>query len=116
MPVPLTPVMKDLVPTGIPGLDDVLNGGFTANRVYLVEGNPGSGKTTMAMQLLLQGEQHQLKSTGLPVAEADVSNRARIRSTHSHATGPATLPREEPRPKQLPRRATFDVKTGQGSR
>jgi|GEM_PF-4716519 len=46
---------KELVPTGIPGLDDVLNGGFTANRVYLVEGNPGSGKTTMAMQLLLQG-------------------------------------------------------------
>jgi circadian clock protein KaiC len=44
-----------LVTTGIPGLDDVLGGGFTPDRVYLVEGNPGSGKTTLALQYLLQG-------------------------------------------------------------
>jgi circadian clock protein KaiC len=53
--IPKELIPKELIPTGIPGLDDVLNGGFTADRVYLVEGNPGSGKTTMAMQLLLQG-------------------------------------------------------------
>ena len=41
--------------TGIPGLDDVLGGGFTPNRLYLVEGNPGSGKTTLALQCLLEG-------------------------------------------------------------
>src|SRR5436189_5031906 len=45
-----------LVATGIPGLDDVLGGGFTPNRVYLVEGNPGSGKTTLALGWLLEGE------------------------------------------------------------
>src|SRR5436190_6034762 len=44
-----------LVPTGIAGLDDILSGGFTPNRVYLIEGDPGSGKTTLAMQFLLQG-------------------------------------------------------------
>jgi circadian clock protein KaiC len=44
-----------LVSTGIPGLDDVLAGGFTPNRLYLVEGNPGSGKTTLALQCLLEG-------------------------------------------------------------
>src|SRR4051812_9070832 len=44
-----------LVATGIPGLDDVLGGGFTPDRVYLVEGNPGSGKTTLALQYLLHG-------------------------------------------------------------
>src|SRR5919202_4542544 len=44
-----------LVATGIPGLDDVLGGGFTPDRVYLIEGNPGSGKTTLALQYLLEG-------------------------------------------------------------
>jgi circadian clock protein KaiC len=41
--------------TGIPGLDDIMGGGFAANRLYLVEGKPGSGKTTLAFQFLLEG-------------------------------------------------------------
>ena len=41
--------------TGITGLDDVLRGGLLANRVYLVEGAPGAGKTTLALQFLLEG-------------------------------------------------------------
>ena len=47
--------MSRLVATGVPGLDDVLGGGLTPDRVYLVEGNPGSGKTTLALQYLLEG-------------------------------------------------------------
>src|SRR4051812_9984422 len=43
------------VATGIDGLDDILHGGLTANRVYLIEGDPGSGKTTLGMQFLMQG-------------------------------------------------------------
>lgn len=42
-------------PTGVVGLDDVLNGGLPANRLYVVEGNPGSGKTTLALQFLREG-------------------------------------------------------------
>ncbi len=41
--------------TGIEGLDYVLGGGFPTNRMYLLEGDPGAGKTTMALQFLLAG-------------------------------------------------------------
>src|SRR5262245_47057568 len=44
-----------LVQSGIAGLDDVLGGGVTPSRIYLVEGNPGSGKTTLGLQILLEG-------------------------------------------------------------
>src|SRR3569623_549176 len=43
------------IETGITGLDNILSGGLTANRLYLVEGDPGSGKTTLALQFLLAG-------------------------------------------------------------
>src|SRR5690349_7862450 len=41
--------------TGIEGLDYILGGGFPIHRMYLVEGDPGAGKTTMALQFLLEG-------------------------------------------------------------
>jgi circadian clock protein KaiC len=41
--------------TGIEGLDYILGGGFPINRMYLLEGDPGAGKTTTALQFLLAG-------------------------------------------------------------
>lgn len=45
----------DLIGTGSPGLDTILQGGLPKGRTYLVEGQPGSGKTTLSMQFLLEG-------------------------------------------------------------
>jgi circadian clock protein KaiC len=41
--------------TGVPGLDDILGGGLTPHRIYLIEGEPGAGKTTAGLQFLLEG-------------------------------------------------------------
>jgi len=43
------------VSTGIRGLDDILAGGLPRHRVHLLEGDPGTGKTTIALQFLLEG-------------------------------------------------------------
>jgi circadian clock protein KaiC len=49
--------VQSIVSTGIPGLDELLRGGLTADRMYLVQGDPGTGKTTLAMQFLMEGRQ-----------------------------------------------------------
>lgn len=43
------------ISTGSAGLDDILGGGLDANRLYLYEGRPGTGKTTAALQFLRAG-------------------------------------------------------------
>ncbi len=43
------------IPTGVPGLDRMLHGGLIPKRPYIVSGSPGSGKTTMLTQFLLEG-------------------------------------------------------------
>lgn len=50
-----SPATSTAVSTGIAGLDTVLCGGLTPHRLYLVEGVPGAGKTTLALQFLLKG-------------------------------------------------------------
>ena len=44
-----------VVSTGLPSLDYILDGGYAFNRVHLLEGEPGSGKTTLGLQFLLDG-------------------------------------------------------------
>ncbi|MES2189889.1 MAG: ATPase domain-containing protein [Pseudomonadota bacterium] len=45
----------ELLSTGVEGLDAILGGGLTTGRIYLIEGEPGTGKTTTGMQFLVQG-------------------------------------------------------------
>lgn len=67
--------------TGIPGLDDILNGGLIEHRLYLVDGNPGSGKTTLALQYLLQGVKEGQKCLYITLSE---TREELIASARSH--------------------------------
>ncbi|MEZ6130900.1 MAG: ATPase domain-containing protein [Planctomycetaceae bacterium] len=53
------------ISTGVATLDDILHGGLTADRLYLLEGTPGTGKTTLGMQFLIEGREQG--ETGLYV-------------------------------------------------
>jgi circadian clock protein KaiC len=55
--------------TGIPGLDEVLHGGLIAEQLYLVDGAPGAGKTTFALQYLLEGARNGEKCTYVTLSE-----------------------------------------------
>ena len=52
---PQDATIDDRVPTGIAGFDEILRGGLPAHRVHLIEGTPGTGKTTIALQFVLDG-------------------------------------------------------------
>jgi circadian clock protein KaiC len=45
----------EFLSTGIPGIDSILGGGLARDRLYLIEGEPGTGKTTLALQFLQEG-------------------------------------------------------------
>ena len=61
--------------TGIAGLDQVLEGGWARNRLHLLEGSPGTGKTTIALQFLLDGAQKG--ETGIYVSLAETEQELR---------------------------------------
>jgi circadian clock protein KaiC len=62
--------------TGIPGFDEVLAGGLIAQRMYLLDGNPGAGKTTFAMQFLMQGVREGEKCLYITLSETVQELRA----------------------------------------
>ena len=56
--------------TGIAGLDDILGGGLPTNHLYLVDGEPGTGKTTLALQFLLEGRRLGEKGLYVTLSES----------------------------------------------
>lgn len=70
------PESTAFISTGIPGLDNILGGGLTKERLYLLEGDPGSGKTTMALQFLVEGAKQGEVVLYITLAENNVELRA----------------------------------------
>ena len=62
--------------SGISGLDDILSGGFSREHVFLVEGAPGTGKTTVALQFLLEGARAGEKGLYITLSETERELRA----------------------------------------
>ncbi|MDB5665914.1 ATPase domain-containing protein [Cypionkella sp.] len=69
------------IQTGTPGLDHVLRGGLAPHRLYLVEGTPGSGKTTLALKFLMAGR--DVGESGLYITLSETEDELRA-VTASH--------------------------------
>lgn len=67
---------KRVAGSGVPGLDEVLEGGYPRDRLFLIQGDPGVGKTTLALQFLLEGR--RLGERGLYITLAET--RAELES------------------------------------
>ncbi|WP_297833875.1 ATPase domain-containing protein, partial [Pseudomonas sp.] len=57
--------------TGITGLDDILSGGLARSHIFLLEGQPGTGKTTVALQFLLAGASIGERSLYITLSETE---------------------------------------------
>lgn len=70
----------EFISTGIHALDSVLGGGVTPHRLYMVEGLPGSGKTTLGLQFLMEGARLSEPTLYITLSETEEEVRAVARS------------------------------------
>ena len=66
--------------TGVSGLDDILSGGLPTGQMYLLEGTPGTGKTTLAMQFIMEGIRHGEEALYITLSESKAELYASARS------------------------------------
>ena len=84
-PPPHEPSRDDRASTGVGGLDHLLRGGLPAHRIHLVEGHPGSGKTTLGLQFLMEGVRRGESCMYITLSETAEELRA---SAASHGVQP----------------------------
>ncbi|HEX4682436.1 MAG TPA: ATPase domain-containing protein, partial [Gemmatimonadaceae bacterium] len=65
-----SPATPALASTGVAGLDEILDGGLPLHRLYLLDGSPGTGKTTLALQFLLAGVARQERGLYVTLSES----------------------------------------------
>jgi circadian clock protein KaiC len=84
------PPQVSTISTGIAGLDRLLRGGLTANRMYLVAGLPGTGKTTLALQFLLEGRERGEPTLYVTLSETE-PELAAIAASHGWSLDGTTV-------------------------
>ncbi len=77
--------------TGIEGFDDILAGGLARGRVYLLEGSPGTGKTTVATQFLMEGARQGERGLYITLSETEEELRESARSHGWQIDDPITI-------------------------
>jgi circadian clock protein KaiC len=81
--------------TGIAGLDDILYGGVAKGFLYLIEGNPGAGKTTLALQFLIEGARNGEPGLYISLAESESELRC-VAASHGFSLDNITIAKISP--------------------
>lgn len=98
----------ELFTTGIAGLDDILGGGLSRNHLYLIEGDPGTGKTTIAMQFLMEGARQGQKGLYVTLSESK-AELLEIGESHGWSLDEINIFELAPDEKQLKPEAQYTV-------
>src|SRR5437764_12209654 len=100
---------KQFVPTGVPGLDYVLMGGFLRQGFYLVQGDPGSGKTTLALQFVLGRKAVGERCLYITLTESyrDLANACRSHGWTLDGVEICDLSKSAPNPAREPESSRF---------
>ncbi|MGC2109930.1 MAG: ATPase domain-containing protein [Candidatus Korobacteraceae bacterium] len=96
------------VRTGIAGLDDILGGGWPRGHLYLVEGDPGAGKTTLALQFLLNGRENGENVVYFTLSESTEELRLAA-SSHGWSLDQVDIQELSPDPEELLPEAQYTV-------
>jgi circadian clock protein KaiC len=94
--------------TGIGGLDDILHGGFPSGHLYLIEGDPGTGKTTLAMQFLLEGVRVGERTLYVTLSESS-QELHQVAASHGWAIGKVQIYEMIPPDEDLKPEAQYTV-------
>ena len=76
----IMPTIVEPISSGVPGLDYVLGGGFPPGHLYLIDGDPGTGKTTLGLQFLGEGADHKEPVLYITLSESERELREVARS------------------------------------
>jgi len=101
-------VLEDRLRTGVRGLDNILGGGLPKGHLYLVEGDPGTGKTTLALQFLLEGIANGERGMYVTLSESK-RELEQVATSHGWSTDSFTIYEMVPPDEDLGSEAQYTV-------
>lgn len=96
------------ISTGVAGIDDILGGGLPAGHLYLLEGDPGTGKTTIAMQFLLEGTKRGERCMYVTLSESK-TELEQVAASHGWSLSPIVVCEMMPTDEELSPEAQYTV-------